>query len=276
MITLALLALMMACMPKKAEEPAQPGQPKEEAYEVTAEHLNLGLVTLGEPDYEARIKLSEEYGLPSERGEDYRVYELVSDDGGMWAKGIYYFRDYTFYKVRYESSAFPYADARKRARSKAIYSRAYRYLETIEGTDTSYVSRVTYENEGERKPIAVISVEQTPKGYITVVTYEYCKSTANQFKAHYIKLIISKMKPTDTCLSRMEDGFDSRRRYQTANQILTYKSRCLILSFLHVRVAYTYPFLSAFHRFRPLPSLQISCKFLQVACNTSWASLVIN
>lgn len=181
MITLALLALMVACALKKADEPAQQGQPKAEVYEVAPEHLNLGLLTLGEPDYEARIKLFEEYGLPAKSGEDYRVYELVSDDGGLWAKGTYYFRDGLFCKVRYESSAFPYADARARAKSKAIYSRSYRYLETIEGTDTSYVSRVTYEHEGERKPIAVISVDKTPKGYITVVTYEYCKSTANQF-----------------------------------------------------------------------------------------------
>ena len=83
------------------------------------------------------------------------------------------------------------------------------------------------------------------------------------------------MMPTETCLSRMEHGFDSRRRYKTANQIFTYKSRYLILSFLYVSVAYTYPFLSAFHRFEPSAPLQICCKFLQVACNTSLASLVI-
>lgn len=83
------------------------------------------------------------------------------------------------------------------------------------------------------------------------------------------------MKPTETCLSRMEDGFDSRRRYNIANQTFTIKSRCLISVFLHVSVAYIYPFSSAFHRFRPLPPLQICCKFLQVACNTAWASLVI-
>ncbi|MBQ1964151.1 MAG: hypothetical protein II358_01880 [Tidjanibacter sp.] len=184
MITLALLALMVACAPKKADEPAQqeqPEQPKAEVYEVAPEHLNLGLLTLGEPDYEARIKLFEEYGLPAKSGEDYRVYDLVSDDGGLWANGTYYFRDGLFCKVRYESSAFPYADARERAKRKAINSRAYRYLETIEGVDTSYVSRVTYERDGRRDPIAVISVEKTPKGYITVVTYEYCKSAANQF-----------------------------------------------------------------------------------------------
>ena len=181
MITLALLALMMACMPKKSEEPTQPEQQKEEVYEVTADHLNLGLITLGEPGYETRIKLHDEYGMPTSRDDEKVSYELVSDDGAMWAKGTYYFRDGLFCKVRYESSAFPYADARERALRKAIYSRSYKYLETIEGTDTSYVSRVTYEHDGKRKPISVISVEKTPKGHITVVTYEYCKSTANQF-----------------------------------------------------------------------------------------------
>ena len=82
------------------------------------------------------------------------------------------------------------------------------------------------------------------------------------------------MMPTETCLSRMEHGFDSRRRYKTANQIHTHKSRCLILSFLYVSVAYTYPFLSAFRRFRPLPLLQICCKFLQSPCNTCWLRLL--
>ncbi len=83
------------------------------------------------------------------------------------------------------------------------------------------------------------------------------------------------MKPTETCLSRMEHGFDSRRRYKTANQIFTRKSRYLILSFLYACAAYAYPFHTAFHRFRPLPLLQICCKFLQFACNTPLASLVI-
>ena len=83
------------------------------------------------------------------------------------------------------------------------------------------------------------------------------------------------MKPADTCLSRMEDGFDSRRRYETDNQTFTHESRCLISVFLYACVAYIYPFSSVFHRFRPLPPLQICCKFLQFPCNTSLASLVI-
>ena len=80
------------------------------------------------------------------------------------------------------------------------------------------------------------------------------------------------MKPTETCLSRMEDGFDSRRRYKTANQILTDKSRCLILSFLYVRVAYIYPLSTALGRC-------LRCKFVanfcNASCNTLLASLVI-
>ena len=71
------------------------------------------------------------------------------------------------------------------------------------------------------------------------------------------------MKPTETCLSRMEHGFDSRRRYKTENQTFTRKSRCLISVFLYVRAAYSYPFYTAFYRFWPLPLLQICCKFLQ-------------
>ena len=56
------------------------------------------------------------------------------------------------------------------------------------------------------------------------------------------------MSSTDTCLSRMEDGFDSRRRYKTENQSFTIKSRCLISLFsvlATLLIIRYYPLLSA-------------------------------
>ena len=71
------------------------------------------------------------------------------------------------------------------------------------------------------------------------------------------------MSSTDTCLSRMEDGFDSRRRYKTENQSFTIKSRCLISLFsvlATLLIIRYYPLLSAIIRL-------FCCKFVANSCN---------
>ncbi len=170
-ILFALLAISMAACKLKAE-PA-PASPSEEVYAPTEEHLAIGGIILGEYGYATRSKLVDKYGYPIERTDEHVIYELVDDDGYMWATGTYYFRDQKFYKVRYESSPLPEKDAKERALRKAIYTRKYKFLETINGTDTSYVSRVKYDVNGEKKPLVVISIEEQKGGHVVVATYEY-------------------------------------------------------------------------------------------------------
>lgn len=167
---LSLTICMTAC--KQKAEPT-PVSPAEEVYTLTEEHLTIGGIILGEYGYATRSKLVDKYGYPTERTDDHVTHELVEDDGYLWATGTYYFMDQKFYRVRYESSPIPYADARKRAMRQAIYTRKYKFLETINGADTSYVSRVKYEMEGELKPLVVINVEERKAGHVVVATYEY-------------------------------------------------------------------------------------------------------
>lgn len=153
----------------------------------TDEQLNLGAVTLGMDEQDARIALRRAYGRPYMEEELFTCYELVFDLDFTWKEATYYFANDKLWLCSYDTYEHNKEEAYNMARTLALAGvKKYRFLETTDkGGNIYYASRVKYyvdredfvaEEEGSYNHIATIEVKKGKKGYYVNASYQYSEN----------------------------------------------------------------------------------------------------
>ena len=152
----------------------------------TPEQLNLGSVTLGMSERDARNALRTAYGSPLMEVELFACYELVFDVDFTWKEATYYFADNKLWMCSYETYEHSEEEAYKTARTLALAGRKYRFIEAKDMKGNKYYkSRVMYyvdreafisEEDGSYHPIATIEVKKGKKGYYVNASYQYSEN----------------------------------------------------------------------------------------------------
>lgn len=153
----------------------------------TDEQLNLGAVTLGMDEQDARIALRRAYGRPYMEEELFTCYELVFDLDFTWKEATYYFANDKLRLCSYDTYEHSKEEAYNMARTLALAGvKKYRFLETTDkGGNIYYASRVKYyvdredfvaEEKGSYHPIATIEVKKGKKGYYVNASYQYSEN----------------------------------------------------------------------------------------------------
>lgn len=153
----------------------------------TNDQLNLGAVTLGMDEQDARIALRRAYGRPFDSNPMFVWYELVFDVNFTWKDATYYFEGDKLWLCTYRTYDHSKDEAYNTARAIALSGLStYRFMEkTDKDGSIYYESRVKYyvdrddfiaEEDGSYHPIATIKVEKGRKGYHVTASYQYTEN----------------------------------------------------------------------------------------------------